>query len=110
METVPDAVWILEVPKLKVCAQWVSNQVSKQKLHPQGFCGSKILNFDQIALDFPKSHGTIPFYVPQKGQEVYQQFGKAPGTPQPHTTPYVLSKSQKFEHVRGRRARCGHKN
>uniref|UniRef100_A0A2K5F1H5 Large ribosomal subunit protein uL15/eL18 domain-containing protein n=1 Tax=Aotus nancymaae TaxID=37293 RepID=A0A2K5F1H5_AOTNA len=58
--------------------------------------GGKILTFNQLALDSPK--------------EVYQHFGKAPGTPHSHTKPYVRSKGRKFERARGRRASRGYKN
>ncbi|CAH7434580.1 unknown_gene_8381 [Phodopus roborovskii] len=82
--TVTDDVRILEVPKLKVCALRVSSRA--------------------------EGRGTVLLSGPRKGREVYQHFGKAPGTPHSHTKPYVCSKCRKFERTRGRRASRGYKN
>uniref|UniRef100_A0A2I3GET4 Large ribosomal subunit protein uL15/eL18 domain-containing protein n=1 Tax=Nomascus leucogenys TaxID=61853 RepID=A0A2I3GET4_NOMLE len=70
----------------------------------------KILTFDQLALDSPKGSGTILLSGSLKGQEVYQHFGKAPGTPHSHTKPYVRSKGRKFERARDQRASRDYKN
>uniref|UniRef100_A0A8D2HH51 Large ribosomal subunit protein uL15/eL18 domain-containing protein n=1 Tax=Urocitellus parryii TaxID=9999 RepID=A0A8D2HH51_UROPR len=81
--TMTDDVRFQEGPKLKV-------RILK--------AGGKILTFDQLALDSPKSRGTVLFSGPRKGREctVYRHFGKAPGIPQSHTKPYVCSKGRKF--------------
>uniref|UniRef100_A0A8C8UM66 Large ribosomal subunit protein uL15/eL18 domain-containing protein n=1 Tax=Peromyscus maniculatus bairdii TaxID=230844 RepID=A0A8C8UM66_PERMB len=104
--TVTDDVRILKVPKLKVCALWVSSRAQSGILK----AGGKILTFDQLALKSPKGRGTVLLSGPRKGREVYRHFGKAPGTPHSHTKPYVRSKGQKFERARGRRASRGYKN
>uniref|UniRef100_A0A2K5F1H0 Large ribosomal subunit protein uL15/eL18 domain-containing protein n=1 Tax=Aotus nancymaae TaxID=37293 RepID=A0A2K5F1H0_AOTNA len=90
--TITDDVRVQEVPKLKVCALRVTSWARSRILK----AGGKILTFNQLALDSPK--------------EVYQHFGKAPGTPHSHTKPYVRSKGRKFERARGRRASRGYKN
>uniref|UniRef100_A0A8C2LPM6 Large ribosomal subunit protein uL15/eL18 domain-containing protein n=1 Tax=Cricetulus griseus TaxID=10029 RepID=A0A8C2LPM6_CRIGR len=97
--TVTDDVRILEVPKLKVCALWVSSGARSRILK----AGGKILTFDPLALESPKGRGTVLLLGPWKGREVYRHFGKAPGTPHSHTKPY-------FGRARGRRASCGYKN
>uniref|UniRef100_H0XVW3 Large ribosomal subunit protein uL15/eL18 domain-containing protein n=1 Tax=Otolemur garnettii TaxID=30611 RepID=H0XVW3_OTOGA len=98
--TVTDDVWVQEVPKLKVCALRVS---SGRTLILKA--GSKILTFDQLALNSLKGCGTVLLSGPHKGQEVYRHFGKAPGAPHSRTKPYVRSKGWKFEHARGQWAR-----
>uniref|UniRef100_A0A8C9BUY0 Large ribosomal subunit protein uL15/eL18 domain-containing protein n=1 Tax=Phocoena sinus TaxID=42100 RepID=A0A8C9BUY0_PHOSS len=104
--TTADDVRVQEVPKPKVCSLRVSSCAQSLILT----AGGKILTFDQLALDSPKSCGTVLLSGPRKGREVYRHFGKAPGTPHRHTKPYVRSKGQKFEHARGRRASHGYKN
>ncbi|XP_037054711.1 60S ribosomal protein L18-like [Peromyscus leucopus] len=81
---VTEDVWILEVPKLKVCALWVSSRTRSRTLK----AGSKILTFDQLALESPKGRDTVLLSGPQKRREVYWHFGCA----------------------RGRRVSCGYKN
>ncbi|KAK7809799.1 hypothetical protein U0070_008449 [Myodes glareolus] len=95
-----DDVRILDVPKLKACALRVSSRAQSHILKP----GGKILTFDQLALESPKGRGTVLLSGPRKSRDVYRHFGQAPGTPHSHT------KSQKFEHARGRRASLGYKN
>uniref|UniRef100_A0A2I3HY04 Large ribosomal subunit protein uL15/eL18 domain-containing protein n=1 Tax=Nomascus leucogenys TaxID=61853 RepID=A0A2I3HY04_NOMLE len=90
---------VQEVLKLKVCALCVTRRSR-----------GKILTFDQLALDSPKGSGTILLSGSLKGQEVYQHFGKAPGTPHSHTKPYVRSKGRKFERARDQRASRDYKN
>ncbi|KAL1785525.1 60S ribosomal protein L18 [Sigmodon hispidus] len=89
--TVTDDVQILEVPKLKVCALWESNDARSSILK----AGGKILTFDQLALESPKGRGTVLLSGPRKAREVYWHFGKAPGAPHSHTKPYVCSKARK---------------
>uniref|UniRef100_A0A4X2K7N6 Large ribosomal subunit protein uL15/eL18 domain-containing protein n=1 Tax=Vombatus ursinus TaxID=29139 RepID=A0A4X2K7N6_VOMUR len=98
--TVTDDVRIQDVPKLKVCALRVTSNARNHILK----AGGKILTFDQLAMNSPNGQGTVLLSGPWKGREVYRHFGKASGTPHSHTKPYVLSRGQKFEHVRGRRA------
>ncbi|KAK7807628.1 hypothetical protein U0070_006345 [Myodes glareolus] len=101
--TVTDDVRILDVPKLKACALWVSSRAQGPILKT----GGKILTFNQLALESPKRRGTVFLSGPHKSREVYRHFGKAPGTPQ---EPYIRSKGRKFERARGRRASRGYKN
>ncbi|KAL1790084.1 60S ribosomal protein L18 [Sigmodon hispidus] len=91
--TVTDDVRILQVPKLKVCALRVSSRARSRILK----AGGKIFTFDQLALESPKGPGTMLLSGPRKAQEVYQHFGRAPGTPHSHTKSYVCSKGRKFE-------------
>nr|XP_058908743.1 large ribosomal subunit protein eL18-like [Kogia breviceps] len=103
---ITDGVHVQEVPKPKVCSLQVSSCTQSLILK----AGGKILTFDQLALDSPKGCGAVLLSGPRKGREVYRHFGKAPGTPQSHTKPYVCSKGRKFKHARGRRASRGYKN
>ncbi|XP_038179521.1 60S ribosomal protein L18-like [Arvicola amphibius] len=103
--TVTDDVRILDVPKLKVCALRGSSLARSLILK----AGGKILTFNQLALESPKGRHCAPVWT-SEGREVYQHFGKGPGTPHSHTKPYVRSKGRKFERARGRRASLGYKN
>lgn len=47
--------------------------------------GGKIFIFNLLAMESPRGGGTMLLSGPQKGQEVYQHFDKAPGTPHNHT-------------------------
>ena len=53
--TIPDDMWILEVPKLKMCALWVSSQAHS---HTRKAWGSAF-TFNQLALESPKGHGIV---------------------------------------------------
>uniref|UniRef100_A0A8C8TTB3 Large ribosomal subunit protein uL15/eL18 domain-containing protein n=1 Tax=Peromyscus maniculatus bairdii TaxID=230844 RepID=A0A8C8TTB3_PERMB len=90
VRTVTEDMGILEVPKLKVCALRVSSRTRSHILK----AGSKILTFDQLALESPKGRGTVLLSGPQKGREVYWHFDKG----------------RKFKCARGRTASCGYKN
>ena len=61
--TVTDDVQILQVPKLKVCALWVSSRARSRILK----AGGKILTSDQLALESPKGRGTVLLSGPPKG-------------------------------------------
>jgi large subunit ribosomal protein L18e len=79
--TVTEDVWILEVPKLKVCALQVSSQAQGR-----GHC-APVWSLDGL-------RGVPTFWE---------------GTPHSPTKPYVHSKGQKFEGTRGQRTSRGYK-
>ncbi|XP_054442166.1 LOW QUALITY PROTEIN: 60S ribosomal protein L18-like [Pteronotus mesoamericanus] len=88
---------VQEVTKQNMCTLYVSSCAWSCIF----MVGGQILAFDHLALNLPKSSGTVLLSGPRKGGEVYKHFGKAPGIPHSHTKPYIRSKGWKFECTRG---------
>ena len=94
-------VQILEAPKWKLYALWVSSCTQSHSLEAVG----KSLTSDQLALESPKGCGTVVLFVLQRAERyILARLWEL------HTIPNVHSKGQKFEHSRGQRDSYGYKN
>ncbi|KAJ2370686.1 60S ribosomal protein L18 [Coemansia sp. RSA 2610] len=94
------------VPKLSVAALHVTKGARARILN----AGGEILTLDQLALRAPTGSNCVLLRGKRSAREAVKHFGRAPGTPNSHTKPYVRSKGRKFERARGRRASRGYKN
>uniref|UniRef100_UPI00397EF3D4 hypothetical protein n=1 Tax=Salmonella sp. s51944 TaxID=3159655 RepID=UPI00397EF3D4 len=72
--------------------------------------GGEIITLDQLALRSPRGQSTVLLQGPRTARKVYRHFGKAPGTPNAHTKPYIRAKGRKFEKARGARKSRAYKN
>ncbi|KAJ2851390.1 60S ribosomal protein L18 [Coemansia brasiliensis] len=104
--TITDDERLEVVPKLSVAALHVSQSARARILN----AGGEILTLDQLALRAPTGSNCVLLRGKRNVREAVKHFGRAPGTPNSHTKPYVRSKGRKFERARGRRASRGYKN
>nr|CDS35360.1 60S ribosomal protein L18 [Hymenolepis microstoma] len=88
--TVTDDIRMREVPKLMVCALRITAGARSRILK----AGGKVMTIDQLAQKAPLGKGTVLLQGPRKAREACRHFGLAPGVPNSHTKPYVVSKSR----------------
>ncbi|KAM9985563.1 hypothetical protein ACTFIZ_009074 [Dictyostelium cf. discoideum] len=93
--TVVDDERLLDCPKLTVCALRFTETARSRIVK----AGGKALSFDQFALVRPRGNNTFLIKGVTKAREVYKHFGRAPGLPGSHATPYVRGnrRGRKFE-------------